>query len=204
MNVGKAAAEIARLERALGIGSDGLKYLSITKANARIAELEKQLAARSSQAAPKVATPASLAAKAPAPQFTRSECLDIMRAVFEESPMVFASLSDSDLLADTFARCQAASLELPGLPPVEQLALGNHARIFRGQRQHRLDQLLKSWGIVKTADAPKTPAMRPTINPAPLPALSAASKPGTGLTGIARIRAAAKADLDAAGYVPKH
>jgi hypothetical protein len=202
MNVGKAAAEIARLEQALGIESDGMKYLNITKANMRVAQLEQQLAAKGSQAAP---APAPVAAKAPEPpQFSRRQCLDIMRAVFEESPMVFDSLSDADLLADTLARCQAARLSLSGEPPADCSALGNHARIFHGQRQDRLNQVLRQPAAAKVSAPARAEKAQPPLEEQPAPAVPTAAKRETGLVGMARIRAAAQADLDAAGYVPKH
>ena len=194
MTAGKAAAEIARLEKLLGIESDGAKFLYLHKANARIAELEKQLAAKAILTSPAVTAPA---AKTAAPQFSRPECLAIMRAVFEESPMVFASLSDSDLLADTLARCEAAHLRLPGEPPVDCSALGNYAKVFQSQRQSRLDQLIKQWGIATAAPAPKAAQAEPA------PSVPTPAKRETGLVGMARVCAAAKADLDAAGYVPK-
>ena len=199
-NVGQAACEIFRLEQALGMESDGMKYLYIGKANARIAELETQLAAKTKLAA----NGSQVATKPAAPQFSRGQCLLIMRSIFEESPMVFASLSDSDLLADTLARCQLALLRLPGEPPVDCSALSNYARMFRGQRQDRLEQIIGKPASAKATTTAQPVEVQPAIAAQSAPAVPAAAKRETGLVGMARIRAAAKADLDAAGYVPKH
>jgi hypothetical protein len=127
-----------------------------------------------------------------------------MHGVFEEAPMTFANLGDNDLLADTLARCQAAHLSLPGEPPADCSALGNYAKIFHGQRQHRLNQALGQPAAAKVATSPRAVEARPMFEAEPAPATPAAPRRETGLVGMARIRGAAKADLDAAGYVPKH
>ena len=143
--VKKAAEEIFRLQKLLGIADNGQRYLNIREANKRIAELEAMLAEK--QAAPvapvAVAAVPVKAAAPPLPTLSRQRCIAIARDVFGEAVMA-GPLTDAELIEDTLAKIQAERLALPGSPKPDCSDLGIRGKAFREMKQDRLDYVLRT------------------------------------------------------------
>jgi hypothetical protein len=143
-NIGRANAEIARLNTALGIENEGYKFLNIARANEEIRRLEGLLKKQAGQVAPAGATAgAPVTPTAPVlPTLSRSQCRAVFTDVFREG--VALGLTDAELLEDTLTRIQAERLTLPGGSKADCSGLDTRAKMFRGQKQDRLDHVLKT------------------------------------------------------------
>ena len=149
-NVGKANAAIDRVKDELGIDRNGEKFLHINKANSELSRLQGLLAQkRAGQGAPVEAPALSIpvapitAAAAPVlPKLSPSQCRAVFTDVFREG--VVLGLNDGELLEDTLTRIEAARLTLPGGVKANCSGLGTREKMFRSQRQDRLDHVLKT------------------------------------------------------------
>lgn len=145
-NIGKANAEIKRLESLLGIPDRGEKVWQISRANKRIAELRQQLRGAATSK-PAAGTPPAPAAEPPKPSIQQIAMAAFGDEHLERITKLFNG-DESKINARLDRNLWLAGLAWPGMNVSELTRLygaqpekKGFARIERGEQQQRIDAL---------------------------------------------------------------